>query len=226
MTLDEMASAIRNHIGDGLKEVDDFDYSIEQIKDEIGVLRNKMIYKLSEAGKLNPHNFTQKIEGDQLVMSLKPFPITGGHPVKRVPHVELPRPAMTADNSSITFFGPADLSLDFVKYYDDSFNAHKYSRIIKNRPYCYIDMANKSNGKVDAYIFGIEGSLLKNLAARMIVEDPVSLLDSDGIFGDDDEFPAPQSIQDDIIDTITKRYVYYYKQLNHPNEPNTNTDIN
>lgn len=225
MTLEEMASAIRNHIGDGLKEVDDYDYSIQQIKDEIGLLRNKLIYKLSEAGKLDPNQFTQKIEGDSMVIALKPFPITGGHPVKRVPHLEIPRPALTADNSAITYLGPADMSLDFVKYYDESFNEHKYNRVIKNRPYCFIDMANKPNGKVDAYFFGLDGSLLKNMAVRIIAENPIAILEEDGVFGEDEEFPAPGAIQDDIIDTITKRYVYYYKQLNQPNEPNTNTDI-
>lgn len=221
-----MASAIRNHVGDGLKEVDDFDYSIEQIKDEIGNLRNKLIFELSKAGKLNPNNFTQKVEGDQLVMDMVPFPIGSGHPVKRVAHVTLPRPVMTVGNQSITFFGPADMSLDFVKYYDSSFNEHQYSRVIKNRPYCFIDLAYTSDSTVDAYIFGIDGSLLKNLAVRIIAEDAVALLESDGIFGQDEEFPCPQSMQDDIIDILSKRYVFYYKQLHQPNEPNTNTDKN
>lgn len=221
-----MASAIRNHVGDGLKEVDDYDYSIEQIKDEIGLVRNKLLLKLSETGKLNPDNFTQKIEGDSMKIEMKPFPITGGHPVKRVAHVEIPRPAMTADNSAITFLGPADMSIDFVKYYDSSYNEHSYSRVIKNRPYCFIDMANKSNGMVDVYLFGLTGSLLSQLACRVIAEDPIAILEGDGIFGDDEEFPAPGAMQDDIIDIISKRYIYYYKQLNQVNEPNTNTDIN
>jgi hypothetical protein len=226
MTLEEMASAIRNHIGDGLKEVDDFSYSIQQIKDEIGTMRNRLIYDLSKAGKLDPTQFSQKIDGESMKIEYKPFPINSTHPVKRVPCIRIPRPAMTADNSSIIYIGPADLSMDFVRYFDASFNEHKYNRVISGRPYCFIDMGSTLDGKVEVYLFGLDGSLLSNMAVRMIIGDVVGALESDGVFGDDEEFPAPPAIQDMIIDNISKRYVYYYRQLNQPNEPNTNTDIN
>ena len=224
MTLEQMASAIRNNIGQGLKEVDDFIYSIEQIKDEIAIMRNAIILEQSKAGVLNLAHFTQS--KDNIDIDLVVFPLKSGHPSKRVPHIKIPRPVMTIDNSAILYLGPADLSMDFVKYYDSTFNDHKYSRVIGNRPYCYIDLSGDSEGNVDVYIFGIESSMLSKMAVREIMDNPVAVLESDGVFGDDEEFPSPAAIQNLIIDRVTQRYIGYYKSPTQPNEPNTNTDKN
>jgi len=222
MTLEQMASAIRDHIGPGLKEVDDFSYSIEQLKDEIALMRNSIILEQSKSGTLNLEHFAQS--KDNIDIDLRTFPLKSEHPSKRVPHIKIPRPVMTTDNSAIIYLGPADLSMDFVKYYDASFNNHKYSRVIGNRPYCYIDLAGDGDGNVDVYIFGIESSMLSKMAVREIADNPTKVLESDGYLGDDEEFPAPGAIQDMIIDRLSKRYILYYKDRNQPNEANTNTD--
>lgn len=222
MTLEQMASAIRNHIGQGLKEVDDFTYSVEQLKDEIGAMWNELILELSKNGLFNAQYFAQK--KDDIDIELGVFPLESGHPSKRVPYIKIPMPAMTLDNSAIIYLGPADLSMDFVRYFDSSFNDHKYSRVIGNRPYTYIDLARDNDGNATAYLFGIEGSSLAKMAVRLVPNDPLKIMSDKGYFPDDEEFPAPGSIQDMIIDRISKRYIMYYKNPMQPNEPNTNTD--
>lgn len=217
-----MASAIRDHIGPGLKEVDDFSYSIEQLKDEIALMRNSIILEQSKNGTLNLEHFAQS--KDNIDIDLRTFPMNSGHPSKRVPHIKIPRPVMTTDNSAIMYLGPADLSMDFVKYYDASFNTHRYSRVIGNRPYCYIDLSGDGDGNVDVYIFGIESSMLSKMAVREVADNHTKVLESDGYLGDDEEFPAPGAVQDMIIDRLSKRYILYYKDRNQPNEANTNTD--
>lgn len=222
MTLEQMASAIRNHIGQGLKEVDDFAYSVEQLKDEIGAMWNALILELSKAGLFNPAYFAQK--QDNIDIQLGVFPHDSGHPSKRVPYIKIPMPAMTVGDKSIIYLGPADLSMDFTRYYDSSFNDHRYSRVVGNRPHVYVDLSGDGDGHAYAYIFGIEGSSLSKMAIRLVPNDPLKIMNDAGTFGDDEEFPAPGSVQDMIIDRITKRYLAFYKNPVQPNEPNTNTD--
>lgn len=222
MTLEEMASAIRNHVGQGLKEVDDFTYSVEQLKDEVAAMWNSLILEMSKSGIFNPHYFAQP--KDNIDIALGVFPLESGHPSKRVPYIKIPMPSMTLTDSAILYLGPADLSMDFVKYYDASFNDHRYSRVIGNRPYCYVDLSGDGEGHAIVYLFGIEGSSLSKMAVRIVPNDPLQIMNEDGVFGDDEEFPAPQSIQDMIIERITRRYLIYYKSPVQPSEPNTNTD--
>ncbi len=217
-----MAAAIRNNIGPGLKEVDDFIYSVEQIKDEISTERNAIILEQSKAGILNLDHFAQQV--DNIDIDLRIFPLNSGHPSKRVPHIKIPRPIMTTDNSAIVYLGPADISMDFVKYYDASFNIHRYNRVTGNRPYCYIDLSGDGEGNVDVYIFGIESSMLSKMAVREVMDNPTKVLQDAGFFADDEEFPVPGAIQSMIIDRITRKYILYYKQMTHPNEANTNTE--
>ena len=78
---------------------------------------------------------------------------------------------------------------------------------------------------MDAYLFNLGPNGLRFLSIRAIFDDPVKILDSDGLFGVDEEFPAPSAVQEMIIDKITQKYIQYYKNLNHPYQPNTQTDI-
>lgn len=224
MTLEEMASAIRNNIGNGLKEVDDFAYSLQQIKEEIGNVRNQIILEDSKTGVLNPEYFAQR--QDNLKLEMVRFPY-GGHSSTYdvVPHVKIPKIAMTTDHSAIIYLGPPDFTLDIKRYYDHSFNTHSYSRVIGNRPYAFVDPAHDANGYNDVYIFGLTNAAMREVSIRAIFADPVAILEADGVFGEDEEFPAPAAVQQLIIKRITEDYVRYYKQLNHPYQPNTNTDL-
>lgn len=219
-----MASTIRNHIGDGLKEVTDFTYSLEQIQAEISLELKDIVFKLSKTGELNPLHFSQKYDVKDI--NYANFPYEGSSYFgKRVQHLKIPRPAMTVDNSAVIYLGPSDLSLNFVKYYDFSFNEHVYKRVIKNRPYCFIDMAIDTDGLVDVYLFGLEDSEMNKVAVRAVWSDVVKVLQSNDSAGIDEEFPAPLNIQREIIKNVTNTYITYYRRLNHPTEPSTNTNI-
>ena len=224
MTLEEMASAIRNNVGGGLREVYNHAYSITQLEDEISNMRGQLILENSQTGILKPAFFLQKI--DNLELKLVRFPYGGySNSPDRVLHTEIPKLAPTSDNTAISFFGPPDFNLDIKRYFDDSFNSHKYSRVIKKRPYVYIDLSINGEGKHDSYFFNIEGNNLRTASIRAIFDNPVKLMEEQGLFAHEEEFPAPLAIQEMIVDRLTAKYVEYYRKMNQGYQPNTETDI-
>lgn len=225
MTLDQITSAIRTHIGNGLKEVTNFTYSVEQIKKEIGLMRAEIILNDSKKGILKPNHFVQKFDNRDL--SLKKFPHNSvTNSLKKVWYTQIPRLAMTNDDSPITYAGPTDLSDNFKVYYDDSYRSHQYKRVTSRSPFIYADLSHDYTNHTDLYFFNIDGSGLRKVSIRGIIADPISVLESDGIFGEDEEFPAPQAVQNVIIKSLTSRYIDFYKRLNHKSESNTQTDKN
>jgi hypothetical protein len=225
MTLEQMASAVRTHVGSGLKEVTNYNYSLEQIKEDIGLLLATIIEKYDGSGTFNPEYFVQKFENIDLTLTNFPYTAITNSPQK-VWYAQIPRLAMTTNNQSLRYVGPTDFSKDFKKYYDFSFRSHRYRRVTKLMPFVYVDLAHDYEGNTDLYLFNIDGSGLKKISVRCIAADPIKILEADGIFGEQEEFPAPKAVQDHIIETLTKRYIFNYRQLNHPPQPNTQTDIN
>ena len=225
MTLDEMASAIRSNISTGLKEVGNFIYSIEQIKDEISSMRSLMIMQDSEKGILNKAYFAQKITTlDELTVGVFPEEglIESNSPVLIA---KIPKLAMTKDNSSILYLGPKDMSLNIKSYYSyDDVRMHQYSRMIKNRPFAFIDTVHNDEGDIPVYIANTGPASFKYITLRAIIDDPVKLMQNDGYYVDSEEFPAPLAIQALIVEQLTIKYINYYKKQIRPNEFNDQTD--
>ncbi len=227
MTLDQIVSAIQNNIGAGLKEVGNYPYSKEQLWDEISNLRSQLIYKLSQTGKLNPADFAQTpIDNFEIVPS--PYPNTAyaesGNPVMTT---SIPKLAQTfTGEDSIIYFGPMDMSLNMLVYTKpEEANTHKYSRVIKNRPYAVIGQSQDFAGDVPVYLFNLGPAPFKYVTVRAIFDDPVKVMeDKDGVYAGEAEFPAPLGVQENIIDILSDKYITYYRKLAHPNEPNDQTD--
>lgn len=225
MTLQEMASAVRNNVSGGLREVYNHAYSIPQIEDEIRNTRNIIILEDSMSNQaLNLDYFTQKIEN--IPLKLVHFPFSGySNSPERVPHTKIPGLVTTSDNSALSYFGPPDFSVDFYKYFDTGFQAHQYSRVISKRPYVFLDLATDDNDNHDAYLFNVEKYALREVSIRGVFANPFKLMENAGLFVEDQEFPAPLAVQEMIIDRITAKYVEYYRKMNQGYQPNTQTDI-
>jgi len=224
MTLEEMASAIRSNVGTGLKETGNYVYSIDQIKDEISNTRSSMILQLSQQGTINPSYFAQKRENLELKAGIFPEEglIESNNPVFIT---RIPKLAMTRNNSSVLYLGPMDMSLNIHTYFTlTDLQSHRYTRVIKNRPYSFIDLAQDINGDVPVYMTNLGPAPFKYITVRAIFDDPVRILQEDGYYIDDEEFPAPLAIQEAIIDQISKKYVDYYKAMTRANEQNDQTD--
>ena len=225
MTLDQMVSAIRSNVGTGLKEVGNYVYSVEQIKDEISNTRSLMIMQDSERGILNRDYFAQKITNLQ-ELTVGTFPEEGLIESNSMVLVtRIPKLAMTKDNSSILYLGPKDMSLNLKTYY--SYNAvkmHQYSRTLKNRPYAFIDNVHNDEGNIPVYIANTGPASFRYITVRAIVDDPVKLMQDAGYYVDSEEFPAPLAAQAMIIEQLTQKYINYYKSQLRVNEFNDQTD--
>jgi hypothetical protein len=225
MTLDEMVSAIRSNVGTGLKEVGNYVYSLEQIKDEISNMRSLIIMQDSEKGVLNREYFAQKITNlDPLTPGI--FPEEGlveSNSPALITHI--PKLAMTKNNSSILYLGPKDMSLNIKTYFSyDDLRMHKYNRTIRNRPFAFIDNVHNDDGDIPVYIGNTGPATFRYITVRAIVDDPVKLMQRDGYYIDAEEFPAPLAVQALIIEQLSMRYINYYKAQLRPNEFNDQTD--
>ena len=225
MTLDQMVSAIRSNIGTGLKEVGNYTYSVEQIKDEISIMRSLIIMQDSEKGVLNRDYFAQKITNlEELTVGIFPEEglIESNSPILIA---KIPKLAMTKNNSSILYIGPKDMSLNLKTYY--SYNAakmHVYNRTLKNRPYALIDNVHNEDGNIPVYIANTGPASFRFITLRAIVDDPVKLLQDAGYYVDSEEFPAPLAVQALIIDQLSQKYINYYKTPLRANEFNDQTE--
>lgn len=228
MTLNEITAAIRNRVSDGLSgNISNQAYSIKQLEEEVDIERAAYIQSYADSGrKINPKYMYQSIDGLHVkCMDLSnnaPCGFTSG---EGVPAVKIPAVASTFDDSAIEYIGLMNKQEKFIVYYDtDSMENHKYRLRTKKRPFVWVDTAPDSSGMMTAYLMNAGKYFnLKYMSVRAIFEHPTQVgVDSPG-FGDK-EYPAPGHVQKHIIDTLTAKYVEYFRKMNIPPLPNTQSD--
>ena len=224
MTIDQMISLIMSHIGSGRKEVGNYPYPLEGIKAEMSTMRSDLVNQLAQQGALNRQAFAQRL--DNLPLEYDKFPISSlpeaEHPAF---NITIPKLAMTTDNSAIVYLGPPDMSLNIKTYYTvDGLKTHQYSRVIKNRPYAFVDQAQDYEGDIKVYFFNLGPTPFRLASIHAIFDDPIGVIEDDGFYVDDEEFPAPLSVQQMIIDALVDKYRALYRQYGGQNEPNDQTD--
>jgi len=228
MTVKELGSAIRNHIGDGLKgEIPTTSYSREQLIDEAFLFRNRLIYEFSKKSKDSLIPFYQTIDS----IPIEEFDLSQHKIIKSGicrNFVSIPVLAPTNNFMSIEYLGPVSKAKSFKLYYDTKFNDHSGRLRTKRNPFSFIDMAPASDGYLKALLFNLdEIKNLRYVSVRGIWANPLKLKNFDCCEDIDDmEFPAPQAIQDMIIDKLVEKYVRQYRQMNIPDFPNKQNDIN
>lgn len=197
MNIHEMASAIRNNVSNGLKGVSNISYSIEQIIDEIYLTRNSLIKEYALKRVLSLEQM-----GNELEFALE-FDAS-----RQARKAEIPRISRSIP-CSVQYAGTSDRQCPYIVYTDHSYIYHKYNRIIKNKPYVWIDMSLNCNGKLDMWLFN--QPLMSKLTLVAVWEDLREVCEGCG-----QEVNIPDFMKNDIVDRITKKYVAYYRQLNQP----------
>jgi len=228
MTVKEIGSAIRNNISDGLKgEIPTNSYSREQLIDQAFIYRNRIIMESSKNKNYNLTPFYQTVDA----IPIAEFDLSKHKNIKSgisQSYIKIPILAPTFSDMSIEYIGPANMMKSFKIYYDTKFAAHSGRLRTAKNPFAYVDMGSAENGYINAILDNLDKvKNLRYLSARGIWANPLDLKNFDCCSDmEDKEFPAPLYIQDMIIEKLTERFIRYYRQMNIPEFPNTQTDVN
>jgi len=226
MTHRQIASAIRNHITDGLSgKIADEEISIEQLMDEIDLARSAIV----EADAL-----TMKVDYKYLVQSISSIPVhcmaMNGDcavyvPGDNIPSIEIPKVMPIAGDKAVEYIGTNDMAVSFDVYFHPSdIRDHKIRIMSRHRPFAWVDLASVTNKETMTVWFFNWGAYnpLKFIKFRGVLDKPGQAISDYSV--DTTEYPANSALQKKIITTITKEYINYYRALNLAPAPNTQTD--
>jgi len=232
MTQQEIASSVKNKVADGLSgNITDQAFSLEQLYDEIDLARADFINKYAPTSKLNPKYLLQTIDDLELVCTSLTHTdccvdsgISSGD---EVPAVEIPPVMATFDDSAIEYVGLNNKQEKFSVYFSTSDIAlHRVRVRTAHRPFVWVDTTLNCNNNFTLYFFNMgKYNPLKFVSIRAVFNHPGRVGDLDPDFLEK-EYPAPLHMQNAIIDTLTEKYVRYFRQLNVDprTTPQTNND--
>ena len=221
MTLSQMASAINNHIRDGLNGISSANTSDDQLKDEILLTTSALIVKLSTQGLLDINKLTQRIDG----IRVECRDLSANCDVEAAvsaPHFVIPN-VNRVIQEPISFLGTIDGGLSIKVYYDRDYRYHKYRLATAKRPFAWISTTQNADGFHDVFLFNLgKYNGLQFVSIDAIFDNPYDLLNTPYYEQfSSAEFYAPSYVQQEVIDTITQKYVNYHRQLHLNPSPNT-----
>lgn len=221
MTLRQMASAIRNHVVDGLNGVAVTSFSIEQLEDEILLSTSSVIINAAAKGLVDVNKLTQRIDG--IKIECRDLSANCDVPSDTcAPHFNIPN-INRAIPEPIKYLGTIDGSMKFKVYYDRSHHYHKYRIATSKIPYAWVSTSANGEGMFDVFLFNLgKYNSLKFVTLDAIFDNPYNLLETE-YFDQvaNSEFYAPAIIQDEVIKILSQRYIQYYRQLHQSPKINT-----
>jgi hypothetical protein len=231
MTHNEMASAIRNRIADGLDgNIGDQAFSLEQLYAEIDLQRADFAHKYALSKKLNPKFLVQELPLQHLVCdNLTPAVDCVEDflkdPDASIPRIEIPKVSSLFGVDPIEYIGLNNMRQSFkVYYHPNEIRTHSFRVRTGAKPFVWIDLAPNINDKFDVWFFNMNPyDPLKFVKVRAIFDSP-SYVDPNNPAHLEEEYPAPAHMQMAIIDALTEKWVRYYRQLQIPKMPNTQED--
>lgn len=221
MTLSEMASAIRNHVVDGLNGASATAFSKAQLRDEIIQTTSTVIMEYSAQGVLDASKLSQKIDGIRVECK----DVSANCAVKAeksAPHFTIPNLNRGVANP-ILFMGSPDGELSFKVYMDREYRYHKHRLSTKSKPFAWVSSVANAAGLFDVFLFNTgKYNALQFISIDAIFDNPYDILKTDYYEQfSGTEYYAPTVVQARVIDLLTQKYVNYYRQLNTPIKPNT-----
>lgn len=233
MTHNELASAILNRVTDGLSgSINNLSISTDQLMDEIDLLRAEIILKYDGTKKLDLRTLEQTV--DNLVITCVPYNQTSCADLVpgfgSVPTVDIPELGSVIDGEPLSYVGLVNKALDFPVFYDIRDVKRQKLRIAtRHKPYVWADRDTSYTGKVRLYFFNL-GAYEENLtfiSVRGIFAHP-SKVHADTIDTWNNDYPAPGHVKNMILDTLSEKYIRYYRELNvnHKAVSNEQRDLN
>lgn len=219
--LDKLASAIHNNVLSGLAGFHtNFSISMEQLKDAIVDERLLLIKEYMTKGVLTP---------DDLYISINCIPVdckdiercqcNSNECLTELPHFEIPQLINDLGDSKISYLGSNDRMNPFIFYTSlTPINYRQYKKRKKNKPYVWIDTTPNENGMYDCFIFN--APLLNQVSITAAFKD-IRQLEQMASCNCNISDEHRNSLDAEIIDRVTKKFVTYYRQMHMPPIPNT-----
>lgn len=234
MTLNEISSAIRNHLSDGLRNLPNYAYSLIQLEDEIELERATIMKKLSMIDMMAlKMQFAQTI--NCLTLDCEELErccnVSSGN---NVLHFKIPQLSDLAMDP-VLFLGTPNRQYSFKVYTGQmDWQNNRYNPYLNKRPYVWIDtstenpfdynrldplfnpdMMPKAGSFQDAFVFNPPTSQLKYLSITAIFNNPMDV----GVYScnatcRDEQYPVADWVIQEIIGNITARWIEYYRKLN------------
>lgn len=222
MAYSKLASAIYNDIVGGLRGYSSNPtLSLEQLEDEIVEERLAVIKQYTLKGI---------IPKDDLVRTISCIPVDckdiencskcqksnlfEGTPTM---HFEIPMLFTDFGQVGIDYIGSPDLQNPFSIYTRaNNLKYRKYKRWSSNKPYVYVNVSPNENGMCDCWVFN--APFLKRVTVIGVFKDERQL----SKFGCncDANLENMSFLDAEIKERITKKKLYYYRQLLPPVQPN------
>jgi hypothetical protein len=216
MTHLELASALRSRIADGLSgNIADQSFSLDQLLEEIDLVRADFVHKYSMTSKLDLKHLIQSTGNLEIVC--RPLQETCGFScgVDEIPSVKVPKLMAALGDESIQYVGLSNMQEAFAVYmHPEDIRNHKVRIRTRQRPYAFWDTVTDDENMQTIYLF---------ITVRSVFEHPTHILQGNPLNKDVD-YPAPLHMQNAILDNLTEKYIRYHRQLNVVVPPNTQSD--
>lgn len=221
MTLRQMANTVRNHVVDGLNGQGSISFSIEQLQDEIITTTSKLIMQYTAQGIITAEQLSQRIDG--IRVECKDISATCAvASYVNAPHFTVPDINRGIINP-VTFLGTMDSKMVFKVYYDRDFRFHEYRLATAHLPFAWISSSPNIEGLYDVYLFNLgKYNNLQYISIDAVFDNPYDILNTE--FHEQfsvSEFYAPLILQKEVVDTLTREYVEYYRKLHMQKPANT-----
>lgn len=226
MTHNEIASAIRNRVADGLSgNLSNQAFSVEQLLEEIDLQRADFAHKYAQTNKLDPKYLVQEIDTQEIVCRNLSDDCFIQSPGDDIPSIKIPKVLPLLGDNAIEWVGLHNMQENFdVYFHPEQIKDHKVRIKTRHRPFVWADTAPDSNDMMTLWFFNLgKFNPLKFVKVRAVFEHPTRVAINNPLVLDM-EYPAPLHMQNAIIDALTEKYVRYFRQLNTPNVPNTQSD--
>lgn len=214
-SVNKLASAIYTTVVAGLQGFEATqNLPIKLIEDEVVDVRLNLLQKYALAGKLPLKDLYYSLNCLTLDDCASLDKCCEHDPDDElVAHFEIPQIVTFAGDDSIGWAGSSDKQIKFKVYTSPSFRFHKYRMRGKNKPFIYIDTTPNKHNMYDGYVFN--APMLEQISIHAIFKDPRQL-ELFSCCGDTIEKENLTGITTEIKDTLVKKYVTYYRQLQQP----------
>lgn len=203
-SLNQIADQIINAVYAGLKSPANYSLSKAQVKDEIAQARNRLIERQVANGVFEPEPFRQTIKKIQLTK--EDFSDSGVTTTRKELRGTIPELLFSPGIKPIQYITAMDRGFQFKIIYGNDFFYYKRSFYADKKPTAWVQ------DRV-LWLFNPPIANIQHVGMRAILENPRSVNEIPGNkFIDDDPYPMPLSMVDEIKLRLVNDYINQYRR--------------